>query len=132
VQVAPVLGYGMQVTAVGFDFFELVFVGVVAVRAAAYPQTFEVGFKTDFSLVTFTPPCGDQRMAGNTFLRGRRRRETQIKIALFGRELAQRSNSYKVFQEEKFRRACVRLLSDIKDVLGRWSPSCGLYKLSVR
>ena len=37
-------------------------------------------------------------MAGDAFLRRRCRREAQVKVAVLGRELAQRPHGYKVFQ----------------------------------
>ena len=48
VQVTPVVGHAVQVTAVGFDLFELVLRRVIPISPAAHPQVFVVALQAHF------------------------------------------------------------------------------------
>ena len=72
-------------------------------------------------------------MTGDAFLRRRCRREAQVKVTVFGRELAQRPHGYKVFQSalafkgDDRNRPCTQRgkISFMKSIIG-WLQQLGL------
>src|SRR6478672_8151179 len=86
-----VLRHALETAAIGLEFLELVACRVIAIGAAAHVQLAVLALERDFSLVAGSSASGNRRMTLHPFLRGRRRREAPIQIALFGCELAQRS-----------------------------------------
>ena len=80
---------GREVSTKGFDLFQHVVQRVVAIGPAPYTERAVMALKAQFSLIAGSAPGCHGAMPGHALLRTRRRREAQVKVADFGRELAQ-------------------------------------------
>ena len=106
VQRTLVVCHVVQVTPVGFDFFQLVAVRVIAICTATHGQGFIVALKRDFILVTGVPPRCHHRMACHAFLRRRCRGKAQVQVTMFGSEFAQSADRDAVGQTVILKSIC--------------------------
>ena len=97
-QLAVVVGLAFQVATVRLDFFEPIAVRVIAIGAATHLQVLEAALQGHFALVVCSAPRRDLGMPRHALQAGRRRRETQVQITLFGAELAQGAHGHRVGQ----------------------------------
>jgi hypothetical protein len=91
-QMATVVGHGVQVAAKGFDLFQPIRVSVIAVRTAPNAQVFKLARQIQFRLIPRPAPCHHHALPHHAFECSGRRREAQIEITLLGRELAERAH----------------------------------------
>ena len=68
----PVVGrLFAQVAAIGFDFFQAVLPGIIAIRPALHVQGFVRAFQGDFTLITVAAPGRDRAVPDDAFQRRR-------------------------------------------------------------
>jgi hypothetical protein len=89
---------------VGFDFFQAPALGVEAVGAPGDGELFKAGAQRQLALVAGGAAGGNGGVAGHAFGAAGRGRETQIQIAFFGAEFAQRAHGH----------------STVRGVAGQW------------
>ncbi len=97
-QLPVVGGLGIKVAAVGFDFFQAIGIGVVAVCPAPYLELLVLAFQCYFVLVVRTAARRDCAVAHDTFLGAGRRGKAQVQVADLGRELTQCAHGHVVAQ----------------------------------
>ena len=97
-QCTLVVGNVVQVSAISFNFFELVVDWVVAISTSADSERFVVASENNFRLIVCVSARGYKRMTRNSFLRGGSRREPQVQVTMFGCEIAQRPNRNAIIQ----------------------------------
>ncbi|MCY1186039.1 hypothetical protein D9M73_268730 [compost metagenome] len=88
--------HARKVAAIGLHFLQAVEVRIVAIGAAAHPQGAELAAEGQCGQVALATPAGHQGVAGDAFLGGGRRGETQVEVALLGGELAERAHGHAV------------------------------------
>ena len=93
VQCSMIRRHALEGAAMGLHLFEPVRGAVVTVDAAAHREALVGARHADLGLVIHRPALRNDPMSGDSFLRGGRRREAKIEIALLGRELAERAHA---------------------------------------
>src|SRR6185437_15143623 len=94
-----VVRHPLETAAVCLELFELIRCGIVAVRAPSHQQFAVLTREGDFFFVARPATASDGRVSRNALLGGRRGGEAAIEVALFCRELAQRTHGYGVSQD---------------------------------
>ena len=85
-----------EVAAVGLDLFEQPFAVIEAVGSSSNDEFSKGASDGNFGSVRRPAARGHGLVARPAFLRGRRRGEPQIEVALLGREFAELANGHRV------------------------------------